>query len=81
MDGWLTTLLVAHNSYSLRMVVAVEIHPALAEWSIWLVAVVQALKIKWGGHVIIHSVCMCVCVRMGVYGDYGDLPILVCCLA
>ena len=48
MDGWLATLLVARNSYPLRIPVAVEVYPALADHLIGLVDVVQALKLKLG---------------------------------
>ena len=48
MDGWSTTLLVAHNSFPLRIPMAVEAHPALADHLIGLVDMVQALKLNLG---------------------------------
>ena len=46
MDGWLATLLVARNSYPLRIPLAVEVHRALIDHLVGLVDVVQALTLK-----------------------------------
>ena len=63
MDGWLTTLLVARNSYPLRIPMAVEVHPALADHWIGLVDVVQALKLKLGIQLRPVTLC-CACAQL-----------------
>ena len=61
MNGWLATLLVARNSYPLRIAMAVEVCPALADHLIGLVDVVQALKLKLGIQLRPVTLCfMCV---------------------
>ena len=57
MDCYLTTLLVARNSYPLRIPMAVEAHRALADHLIGLVDVVQALKMKLGSQLRPVTLC------------------------
>ena len=67
MDGYLTTLLVAHNSYPLKISKIVAVHPSVTDQSIGIVVVVEALKSKVGYHGVIdivHDMCMCVGVCM-----------------
>ena len=46
----------------------VAVHPLVADQTIGIVVVVEALKLKVGYHgVIVHSVCMRVCMGVGVY--------------
>ena len=63
MDCYLTTLLVARNSYPLRISMVVEAHLALADHLMGLVDVVQALKLKLG--IQLRPVTLCyVCARL-----------------
>ena len=50
LDGWLTTLLVVHNSYPPKMSKIVAVHPLVVTDQTLGVVVVQALKLKVGYH-------------------------------
>ena len=62
-DGWLTIRLECHNSYPLRIVSVVEMHPALADEAMGIVVPVQALKN--------NSVCVCICSNQSFYSHFA----------